>query len=204
MVSLSSTSALHSSVLALNRHYAALQVITARRAFCLLCKGYAEVINVEEGAYVTYDFENWLSICALRAEMGEHRGEEDWVQSVNFRVQVPRIVRMLEYDRLPRMTVKFTRRNVFLRDRHRCQYCQKRYSTHKLSLDHVVPRSLGGPTTWENIVTACVRCNVRKGGRTPQDAGMALTQTPMRPKRNPLIEHQVSDKKYSCWATFIH
>jgi 5-methylcytosine-specific restriction endonuclease McrA len=203
MVGRSSSPSLHSSVLALNRHFAALQVISARRAFCLLCKGYAEVINVENGAFLTYDFEGWLSISELRAELGEITEHDDWVQSVNFRIQVPRIVRLTDYDRLPRPSVKFNRRNVFLRDEHRCQYCRQRFSTHKLSLDHVVPRSYGGPTTWENVVTACMRCNVRKGGRTPQEAGMPLAKDPVRPHRNPLLELQVNSEKYRCWSTFI-
>lgn len=203
MVTSSGSASLHTSVLALNRHYAALQIVSARRAFCLLCKGHAEVISVDDGSYLNYDFAGWLSNSELRAELDDIREDEDWVQSVNFRVQVPRIIRLFDYDRMPKMIVKFSRRNVFLRDEHHCQYCLQRFTTQKLSLDHVVPRTYGGPTTWENVVTACRRCNVRKGGRTPQEANMPLARDPFRPKRNPLLEHQVSSQKYSCWSTFI-
>lgn len=197
------STAIQSSVLALNRYYMAIHVISAKRAFCLLWKGTAEVINVEDGLYMAYDFESWRSLCELRLE-GQRRGEEeDWIHAVSFPVQVPRVVRLLHYDRIPREVVKFNRRNVFLRDQNRCQYCQKRFSPKNLSLDHVVPRSHGGPTTWENIVSACLKCNVRKGGRTPQEAGMQLVQTPTRPKRNPLLSHRVGQKKYRCWQNFL-
>ncbi len=83
---------------------------------------------------------------------------------------MPRVIRLLAYDRLPKQTVRFNRRNLFARDNNRCQYCGKRFPTSELSLDHVVPRSRGGDTTWENIVCSCVACNVRKGGRTPTSA----------------------------------
>lgn len=197
------STALESSVLALNRCYMAIHVISARRAFCLLCKGNAEVVSIEDGLYMAYDFESWRSLCELRRENEPRRDDEDWIQSVSFPIQVPRVVRLLSYDRAPREVVRFSRRNVFLRDENRCQYCRKRFSPKHLSLDHVVPRSHGGPTTWENIVAACVNCNVRKGGRTPQEAGMSLIRSPSKPKHNPLLTHRVSQKKYRCWRTFL-
>ena len=104
---------------------------------------------------------------------------------MRFELAVPRIIRLLFYDRLPRQAVKFNRRNIFARDRNRCQYCGKRFPTSELSLDHVVPRSRGGEATWENIVCCCVKCNVRKGGRTPEEAGMKLITEPVKPKRSP-------------------
>lgn len=196
-------SALHASVLALNRMYMAIHVISVRRAFCLLCKGHAEVINIEDGAYMAYDFGAWCEISELRLELDDFNETDDWVRAVNFRVQVPRVVRLLEYDRVPKNTVKFSRRNIFLRDENRCQYCGDRYGTKHLSLDHVVPRSRGGPTSWDNIVSACLRCNVSKGGRTPQEAGMRLRRKPVRPKRNPVLSQQLNSQKYQVWRNFV-
>lgn len=195
--------ALQSNVLILNRAYMAIHVIAARRAFCLLCKGMAEVINVEDGSYMSYDFDGWREISEMRLSLNEYRETDEWISAVNFRIQVPRVVRLLNYDRVPRSVVKFNRRNIFLRDEHRCQYCRQHYSTQNLSLDHVVPRSRGGMTTWDNIVCACLKCNVRKGGRTPQEAGMRLLREPIRPKRSPVLSHQLNSEKYADWKTFL-
>ena len=197
------STALQSNVLALNRMYLAIHVISVRRAFCLLCKGMAEVVNIEDGSYMTYDFDGWREISELRIALEEQQESEDWLSAVNFPIQVPRVVRLLNYDRIPKSPVKFSRRNIFLRDENRCQYCEKKFSTHHLSLDHVIPRSRGGETSWENIVCACRKCNVRKGGRTPLEAGMALRSTPAKPKRNPILSHQLGTKKYACWNNFV-
>ncbi len=195
--------AMQASVLALNRNFAAVHVLSVRRAFCLIFKELAEVIHVEDGRFVGYDFESWREISELRARMGERGEEDDWIRAVNFDIQVPRIVRLLRYDRLPRNAVKFNRRNVFLRDEHRCQYCGRRYTSTRLSLDHILPRSRGGPDTWENVVCACLTCNVRKGGRTPSEAGMKLIRPPVKPPRSPLICRHLAQQKYVAWRTFL-
>ena len=195
--------ALRAPVLVLNRMYMAVHVLPARRAFCLLCKGTAEVVNDEQGTFMAYDFEGWRRKSTRQANSRCEPNGEDWVSTVSFVILVPRVIRLLTYDRVPRSTVKFSRRNVFLRDEHRCQYCHKQFSGKMLSLDHVVPRSCGGPTTWDNIVSACLKCNVRKGGRTPREAGMRLLQRPVRPKNNPLLDRKVIDPTYESWATFL-
>ncbi|MEX2185182.1 MAG: HNH endonuclease [Pirellulales bacterium] len=192
---------LSSSVLVLNRHYMAVHVINVRRAFALLVRELAEVIHVEDGQYANYDFESWREISELRAEFREPN--EDWLRSVNFEVQVPRVIRLLFYDRVPNQSVRFNRRNLFARDNNSCQYCGKRFPTSELSLDHVVPRSRGGDTTWENIVCACVACNVRKGGRTPHEAHMALIRRPAKPKRSPLVTLKLGNPKYESWKSFL-
>lgn len=199
----SSTSAIHSSVLVLNRAYSPVHILSVKRAFCLLCKGMAEVISIEDDIYQSYDFEGWLESSQLRLELGEAPDPQDWIQSVSFEIQVPRIIRLLKYDRVPRNTVKFNRRNIFLRDEYVCQYCHRRHSSHRLSLDHVMPKSRGGPTTWENIVCCCLDCNVRKGGRTPHEAGMKLMTVPRKPARNPVLYQHLQSQKYACWRPFF-
>ncbi|QDT35371.1 HNH endonuclease [Thalassoglobus polymorphus] len=195
--------AMQAAVLALNRNYMAVHVISVRRAFCLIFKELAEVIHVENGRFLTYDFDGWREYCELKLDLGERKDHEDWIRAVNFEIQVPRVIRLSTYDRLPKNTVKFNRRNIFLRDGHRCQYCGNRYSSPRLSLDHVMPKSRGGPDTWENIVCACLDCNVSKGGRTPQEAGMPLLQKPSKPKRSPLLNRQLMQPKYESWKHFI-
>ena len=194
---------LQSHVLTLNRMYVACQVMSVRRAICLLWKGLAEVVNVEDGRYYSYDFRSWQEVSELKVAMEERQDEDDWIHSVSFELQVPRIIRLLRYDRLPRPVIKFNRRNIFLRDRNRCQYCDKRFPQSELSLDHVVPRSRGGQATWDNIVCACLKCNVRKGGRTPHEAGMQLQTQPRKPTRNPLLSQKLGSRKYASWKDFL-
>ena len=195
--------AMQVSVLVLNRNYVAVHVLPVQRAFSLLWKGSAEVVNVEQDQYLSYDFDGWREISELKAELEERDDTDDWIRSVQFEIQVPRIIRLLSYDRVPRNTVKFNRRNIFLRDEHRCQYCFKQFPRQRLSLDHVTPRSRGGEDSWENVVCACLICNVRKGGRTPQEAGMKLKIRPAKPKRSPFISRQMTQQKYESWGKFI-
>jgi 5-methylcytosine-specific restriction endonuclease McrA len=203
MTCVAASANLAASVLVLNRFYMAVHVISVRRAFALLVRELAEVIHLEEeGQYANYDFESWREISALReAFVGPH---DDWIQAVNFRIQVPRVIRLLVYDRTPKQTVRFNRRNVFARDANHCQYCGRSFPTSELSLDHVIPRSQGGPTCWENIVCSCVGCNVRKGGRTPQQAHMKLVRPPAKPKRSPLLTLKLGNPKYESWKTFLN
>ncbi|MGC4006257.1 MAG: HNH endonuclease [Pirellulales bacterium] len=195
--------ALSSSVLVLNRFYLAVHIINVRRAVALLCREMAKVIHLEDqGSYGNYDFDSWLEISQLRAEFKEPH--DDWIQGINYELQVPRVIRLLSYDRVPKQSVRFNRRNLFARDGNLCQYCGKTFPTSELSLDHVMPRSRGGDTSWENIVCACVECNVRKGGRTPTEAGMKLIRHPVKPKRSPLLALKLGNPKYESWKTFLN
>ena len=195
------TAALNSSVLVLNRQYMAVHIVSVRRAFCLLLRQLAEVIHFEDGQYANYDFQSWREISELKAELKEPH--DDWVQSVNFEIQVPRVLRLLYYDRVPRQRVRLNRRNLFARDSNMCQYCGKRFATSELSLDHVIPCCRGGETTWENVVCACIRCNVRKGGRTPREARMKLIKKPVRPSHSPVLTIKLGNPKYASWKTFV-
>jgi 5-methylcytosine-specific restriction endonuclease McrA len=196
---------LTSKVLVLNRHFVAVRVISAKRAFCMLCRELAEVIHVDhtEGGtqYHSYDFASWAEAASYQSEF--ERDKHDWVKTVRYEIAVPRIIRLLGYDRLPEQGVKLNRRNLFARDRNQCQYCGRHFPTADLSIDHVHPRSLGGKETWENLVCACIKCNARKGGRTPEQASIKLIRKPERPKRNPLITLRLGNAKYQSWKQFL-
>jgi 5-methylcytosine-specific restriction endonuclease McrA len=196
-----STPALSASVLLLNRQYVAIHVVDVRRAFGLLFRNLAEVIHIERDQWVNYDFESWREISELQSDYKDPL--QDWIRSVTFEIQVPRVLRLLHYDRVPRQRVRLNRRNIFARDANHCQYCGKRFPTSELSLDHIVPTCRGGDTSWENLVCACVRCNVRKGGRTPHEAGLKLIRKPIRPKSSPLLSVKLGNPKYASWKTFI-
>lgn len=198
--------ALSASVLVLNRYYQAIRVVNVRRAFSLLCRALAEVVHIEQddnggSRWQNYSMESWQELSALKAEF-EPNGF-DWIRTVRFQIAVPRIIRLLEYDKLPRQDVKFNRRNIYARDGCRCQYCGKKFPTNELSLDHVIPKSQGGKTTWDNIVCCCVSCNVRKGGRTPEQAHLHLIAKPVKPKRSPVINIRLADQRYWSWKQFL-
>ncbi len=194
-------SALDSKVLVLNKLYVAVRVVSARRAFSLLCRELAEVIHVDEGKYLTYDFESWAELSSLRKTFEPDK--HDWITTGRIDLAVPRVIRLLGYDRLPAQIVKLNRRNLFARDRNQCQYCGRIFPTSELSIDHVKPRTQGGGESWENLVCSCVKCNARKGGRTPDQAHMKLVRAPVKPKRNPLITLRLGQERYSSWKAFL-
>jgi 5-methylcytosine-specific restriction endonuclease McrA len=199
--------ALSANVLVLNRFYQAIRVVNVRRAFSLLCRALAEVVHIEQDEqkgglrWQNYSMESWQELSALKAEF-EPDGF-DWIHTVRFQIAVPRIIRLLGYDKLPRQDVKFNRRNIYARDGNRCQYCGKKFPTTELSLDHVIPKSQGGKTTWENIVCCCVNCNVKKGGRTPEQAHLHLVTKPIKPRRSPVINIRLADQRYWSWKQFL-
>lgn len=194
-------SGLNSKVLVLNKLYMALRIVPAKRAFSMLAREMAEVIHVDDGEYLSYDFASWTEVSECKR--ARERERFDWVRTVRLEIAVPRVIRLLGYERLPRQQVKLNRRNLFARDRNQCQYCGRAFPTSELSIDHVLPRSQGGGDSWENLVCACVRCNARKGGRTPGQARMALVRKPVCPRRNPLITVRLGQEKYEPWKVFL-
>jgi 5-methylcytosine-specific restriction endonuclease McrA len=185
---------LDSSVLVLNRVYQPINITTVRRAFVLLYQGTAKAIDKE---FRTFDFESWA---ALAAEVND----KDVVRTVASVIRVPRVIMLQVYDRLPRLHVRFSRQNIYLRDRCTCQYCNKRLPRSELNLDHVIPRSRGGRTTWENVVCSCIPCNLTKGGRTPLEAGMRLRRRPTRPRWSPFEKGTDADQPYADWRPFLN
>jgi 5-methylcytosine-specific restriction endonuclease McrA len=192
---------LDEKVLVLNRMYTAVRIVSAKRAFTMLCKQAAEVIAFDSGRYINYDFETWAEIAEFQRQF--EPDAHDWIRTARIEIAVPKIIRLLAYDRFPKQQVKLNRRNLYARDGNRCQYCGKHFATKELTLDHVVPRVQGGVHTWENLVCACVKCNARKGGRTPTQAHMHLIRKPIRPKRNPSVMLRLGSAKYQSWKAFL-
>ena len=142
-------------VLVLNASYEPLQLISIRRAIVLLLQEKAELIEATEQR--------------LRARA--------------ISLEVPLVIRLVHYIKIPRrMRLPCSRRGVLMRDRETCMYCGAQPGRSNLTVDHILPRSRGGQTTWENVVTACRDCNHRKGGRTPEEANMPLAIRPRQPQ----------------------
>ncbi len=141
---------LQKPVLVLNASYEPINVCAARRAIVLVLKGVAAT---------------------------EERTRNQ-IHSTTLAVTLPSVIRLLEYRRIPRQTRSLSRKNVLLRDRYTCQYCGRTGSAGDLTMDHVIPRSRGGTSTWENLVASCIECNNLKGNRTPEEANMKLARAP--------------------------
>lgn len=195
-------SVLDESVLVLNRGYTAIRVIPVRQAFVLLFRQIAEVISVNGGRYETFDISSWLEVADLQRqyELGDH----EWIRSASKYVAAPTIIRVTSSNRQPDYSVRLNRRNLFARDRNRCQYCGKRFPVADLSIDHVIPISRGGGNTWDNLVCSCVRCNTRKGNRTPREAGLHLITSPREPRHCPDRALSICRKQYEVWKVFLN
>ncbi len=189
------TSKLDRAVLVLNRYNMALGMIPVRRAIVLLYVNRAEVLDVEGGGYSTYSFWEWVKVSSSDGD--------DAVHAVSFSVKLPSVIRLLFCDRLPDHRVPLTRRNVFLRDGYRCQYCGRKLPPSMLSIDHVVPLSRGGRETWTNVVCACLACNSRKGGRTPEEVSMKLLKPPRTPSFLQTIRSRFPERIPEVWAPFL-
>lgn len=130
---------------------------------------------------------------------------EDAAKSATMIIRIPAVVRLLRSFRPHKKAVKFSRANIFARDGHKCQYCGNKKKVTELTYDHVLPRSHGGKTTWTNIVTACGDCNLRKGGRTPEQARMRLLSIPVQPKWIPAMTIAISTKSIpDAWRDYVY
>jgi 5-methylcytosine-specific restriction endonuclease McrA len=194
------TLALNQQVLVLNRLWQAVNVCSVRRALTLLFEGHAQVVwGAADGEFRTYNFHEWRDLSTAQPAPDPH----DVVRTVALRIRVPRVILLLFFDRLPRKEVKFTRHNIFERDRNTCQYCGRTAERKDLNLDHVIPRDRGGPTTWENIVCSCIPCNTRKANRTPAEASLRLIRKPKRPKWRPFVQVHLGTPVHESWKHFL-
>ncbi|CAN5598387.1 HNH endonuclease [soil metagenome] len=190
-------SILDQPVLVLNRLWQAVNTCSVRRAFTLLYQGSAQVVySDEQNNFLTHDYSSWR-------DFSKDNPEKDMVHTISLSVRVPRIIVLLLFERLPKKEVKFTRHNVFERDKNTCQYCAKVFDRSDLNLDHVFPRDRGGQTTWENIVCSCIPCNTKKGNRLAHEVGMQLIRKPKRPKWRPFVNISFSNHHHESWRHFL-
>ena len=159
-------------VLLVNRYFQPVQITSARRAFVLL---YGDAALALDQAGELYDFATWR-------KQPVHRPDGDGLPIWGGGLRVPRVLHLRRYERVRRPTIRLSRKNLMLRDEHQCQYCSRHLPTRELNIDHVLPRSRGGQDSWENLVTACRACNLRKGRRTPEEAAMRLLRPPFAPR----------------------
>lgn len=165
------------SVLKLNSDYSPLEIISWQAAVGLWCKEKIEVV----AQYDDFD-----------------------LRSPSIIMKCPAVIRLVDYAGY-RRSAKYGRNNVYSRDHYTCQYCRRQPGTGNLNLDHVVPRKMGGTTSWENIVTSCVPCNSKKAMRTPKQAGMKLVREPVRPSQENFIENMFNTPNTpEVWKDYLY
>lgn len=170
---ISSATIVSSRVLLLNQNYEPLTICTAKRAIVMALSGTVQVVE---------------------------KHAERQIRSVNAAFDLPTVIRLDRYVKAPRKRVLLNRRNILARDNHRCQYCNS--PGPNLTIDHVIARRRGGEDSWENLVTACVACNSKKGNRSPEQAGMRLMKTPKRPDRISFIR-QSAKGAHQSWRPYL-
>lgn len=183
-------------VLVLNRLWQAVNVCSAERALSLLFTGHAQVVYEGSAGFQTFSFREWC-------DFSDTQPDVEAAQSIHIRIRIPRVILLLFFDRVPNKEVKFTRQNVFERDKNTCQYCHLKFDRKDLNIDHVVPRQHGGLTTWTNVVCSCIECNRRKANRTPEQAGMLLRRKPKKPRWRPFLDIHFSKSPDHSWRHFL-
>ena len=176
----------------MNRNWQPVGVATVARALIKVWNDVARIVDPAD--YQQYTWSDWAKLRPADDEL--------YVQACQFRLRVPEVLTLTSYDRLPVNTVTFSRRNVFKRDRHTCQYCGRQLRGEQLTIDHVTPRCQGGASTWENCVLACVPCNRRKADKTPDQAHMRLRKHPKRPRWKPLYA-AAHGTPIDSWSRFV-
>jgi 5-methylcytosine-specific restriction endonuclease McrA len=185
------TDVLDQPTLVLNRQWQPVHVTTVARSLALLWNDGARVVDPEDYRLLSWD--DW-------AQWAPEEGAP-CIRSARLRLKVPEVICLAHYDRLPRTAVTFSRRNVAKRDHYTCQYCGAQPGAESITIDHVVPRSQGGTSSWTNCVAACEACNARKGDRTPDQARMRVRRRPVRPEWKPLYAAQGT--RIASWARFL-
>jgi 5-methylcytosine-specific restriction endonuclease McrA len=184
---------LTSPVLVLNRYFVPITITSVKRAFVMLYGGIAKAVDTE---YNTFDFESW-------AQISEFRDQDEVVRTVSAIIKTPRVIILVRYEGAIRKEARFNRLNIFRRDGGRCQYCSKQFSRSELTIDHVVPRTQGGRSVWDNVVCCCIDCNRKKGGRTPAQARMKLKAVPKKPTWDPFSNIYIKAIRYKEWEPFL-
>jgi 5-methylcytosine-specific restriction endonuclease McrA len=191
MEAVMTTDVLAQPTLVLNRQWQPVHVASVSRAVVLLCNDAARVVDPDDYRLMSWD--EWVQL--------EPEEDERVIRSARLRLKVPEVICLAHFDRLPSTSVAFSRRNVAKRDHYVCQYCGAQPGADSITIDHILPRSLGGALSWTNCAAACLACNARKGDRTPEQAGLRLRRRPVRPDWKPFYAAQ--GVKIESWARFL-
>lgn len=182
-------------VLVLTTSWVPVHIVVWDKAINLLLQDKAHALDK---TYFAYSFDDWKNYSCSTIE------DYCWIHGVSITLALPEIIVLTKFDHLPQNDVKYSRQNVFARDNHQCAYCGKHFAIKNLTVDHIIPRSKGGLTTWDNVVTCCISCNQTKANKTLAEAHMALKVRPHKPKWFHPLDGRYQKKKYcKTWEHFM-
>lgn len=185
---------LNEPTLVLNKSWLPISILRVKDSFCKVFGGMAKFIDDD---FAQYSWEEWIN-----SDKNQQGKESEFVHTPKYKVKAPKLIRLLYYNRMPKTDVKLTRRNILIRDGFLCQYCNKKLNMKNATMDHVIPRSKGGQTSWQNIVACCSSCNVKKGHKTLEEAKIKLFKKPRKPEWSPIYSKFVNDVP-ELWTKFV-
>lgn len=189
------------SVLVLNKNWQPVHVCSAERAISLIFQNAAKVVDRD---YQIHSIDSWSELSELMAEMNEDENLE-LMRSPSFSLVIPEVILLADYHKVPPFSIRLNRRNLFLRDNNQCQYCGCKPGSKELTIDHVLPRSKGGKTVWDNVVLACAPCNSKKGSKLLKDSDMQIMAKPKKPSWASMLRKKRSGEvqDHPLWARFV-
>lgn len=182
-------------VLVLNRNWTAIHVCSIQRAIGLLVQDLAQVVTED---YQTYSFNSWRELSQHVAIDGNQ-----FIHATNFRLVVPEVILLTRFHKVPPRAVKFNRRNIYIRDNFTCQYCGAKPGREQLTIDHIVPKSRGGRSDWENVVLACQGCNAQKGSKLLSHTPLKLAKKPAKPHWLTIVRYTLKGNNRPVWQKFV-
>jgi len=190
-------SILNRPTLVLNKSWIPIRIEKVRDSFS---KGFSKIARfIDPDTYSAYQWKDWLKIysCSI-----DDNYDFPYISTVNMKIRVPEVIVLANFNRIPKVKVKLSRRNLFIRDNFYCQYTGEKLTMSTGTMDHIMPKSRGGKTEWSNVVLCSLKVNIKKANRTPSQAGLMLLKEPKEPVWNPIYTHYVPNKPDS-WKKFL-
>lgn len=186
---------LDKSVLILNKNWIPINTTSVKHSFALMYVDNAKGLIIDNGNFISLDWNSWASL--------ELRESDEIIKTVNGRIKIPNIIVLNNNDKIPRQTIKFTQKSLWERDNFTCQYTGKKLTKLTGNIDHVIPKSHGGKTCWENCVLAHKDINSKKANKTPEQAGLKLLKIPSKPRIMPVSFYIKRNKEIKDWNLFL-
>lgn len=184
------------TVLVLNKNWQAVGIKSPADSFAMLVTDVATGLDIRGSDYMTpVRWKDWIQL-----PIGD---EDEFVQTVNQRIKIPKVIILSKYDKVPKKRPRFSQKNIWIRDNFTCQYTGKKLKPGEGNIDHIVPKSRGGETAWENCVLACRKVNAKKADSTPEEVGLKLLKKPEPPKELPVFHYITNKHNIKEWELFI-
>jgi len=184
------------SVLVLNKNWQAVGIKNPADTFAMLMTDTATGLDIRGLDYmVPLRWKDWIQLPI--------EDDDDFVQTINQKIKIPKVIILSKFDKVPRKRPRFSQKNIWIRDNYTCQYTGKKLKPGEGNIDHVVPRSKGGPTDWSNCVLACKKINAKKANATPEEAGLRLLKKPEPPKELPVYHYITNRHNIKEWELFL-